>query len=121
MVKKKAIVKPSSTQDISWKQHKKLLNTIKDVQLFVALAILASTLSLLILLTVVLPMNDQIDRMANDQGNLAFYQLETNQALDQLAISMNNSSPFCYGFDQYGVKGYGVDGSKVTTACEVKQ
>ena len=119
MARKKAVAKPSSTQeDVERERYEKVFDTVKDVQLFVAFAILVSALSLLILLTVVMPMSDKINNINARLDTIQMAQIQQYTTMDEYA---NNTSPFCFGYDQYGIKGWGIDVSKIPSQCEVSQ
>ena len=98
------------TEDIAWERHEKLMAKVNDIQLFTAVAILASALSLLVLLTVVMPMDEKL--------NSANSRLDTTQLMQiQQYRMLNDTTPFCYGNDPQGNLGYWVDGTKVKYAC----
>ena len=119
MPRKKAIAKPEH-DDVEWEQHEKLLAMVKDIQVFTAVAILVAALSLLILLTVVMPMDEKMNSMSNDVNTLAAGQSTTNYEIYGIeqAINASNQTPFCYGYDATGHKGWGIDVSKIANQCK---
>jgi hypothetical protein len=124
MTKAKAVAKPSKS-DIDWEQHEKILSNVGDLQTLIVYVVLASSACILITALIIFPSLDRIDKKLDTFGNqmdaLSNRQLETNQALDQLVSKANDTSPFCYGTDQYGNKGYGIDITKISEQCEVSQ
>lgn len=112
MPRKKKVAEPPSV-DAELERHVEIMNKFDDVMMLVMVAILAAGLAFLAIATVVVP---ELQNMNARLDTVQMMQIEQHK---MMVAQANETSPFCYGYDAYGQKGWGIDISKVTQQCEV--
>ena len=101
---------PDPKKDLDSERFAFLSKQVADAKLLAALALLAALMGVLLILTVVTPMNDRLDIIGAQTNSIAVVQAYQGSVLYN---KIDNSSSFCLGYGPNGQTGAFIDDRKL--------